>query len=53
MNNKLSFVEPGDLFKVALNEAKEICKEDEGFCESIGKNGLNIIEDIYNKKKIP
>jgi len=51
MNNKLSFVEPGDLFKVALNEAKEICKEDEGFCESIGKNGLNIIEDIYNKKK--
>ena len=53
MNNKLSFVEPGDLFNVALNEAKEICKEDEGFCESIGKNGLNIIEDIYNKKKIP
>ena len=51
MNNKLSFVEPGDLFNVALNEAKEICKEDEGFCESIGKNGLNIIEDIYNKKK--
>ena len=51
MNNKLSFVEPVDLFKVALNEAKEICKEDEGFCESIGKNGLNIIEEIYNKKK--
>ena len=51
MNNKLSFVEPGNLFKVALNEAKEICEEDEGFCESIGKNGLNIIEDIYNKKK--
>ena len=51
MNNKLSFVEPGDLFNRALNEAKEICKEDEGFCESIGKNGLNIIEDIYNKKK--
>ncbi len=51
MNNKLSFVEPGDLFNVALNEAKEICKEDERFCESIGKNGLNIIEEIYNKKK--
>ena len=51
MNNKLSFVEPGNLFNVALNEAKEICKEDEAFCESIGKNGLNIIEDIYNKKK--
>ena len=51
MNNKLSFVDPADLFNVALNEAKEICKEDEGFCESIGKNGLNIIEDIYNKKK--
>ena len=26
MNNKLSFVDPADLFKVALNEAKEICK---------------------------
>ena len=51
MNNKLSFVEPGNLFNFSLNEAKEICKEDEGFCESIGKNGLNIIEDIYNKKK--
>ena len=51
MNNKLSFVEPGNLFNVALNEAKEICKEDEGFCESIGKNGWNIIEEIYNKKK--
>ncbi len=51
MNNKLSFIEPGNLFNVALNEAKEICNEDEAFCESIGKNGLNIIEDIYKKKK--
>ena len=37
--------------KVALNEAKEICDEDEKFCENIGINGLKIIEEIYSKKK--
>ena len=36
---------------IALNEAKEICDEDEKFCENIGINGLKIIEEIYNKKK--
>ena len=39
------------LTKIALNEAKEICDEDEKFCENIGINGLEIIEEIYNNKK--
>ena len=51
MNNKLSFVNPEDLFNVALKEADEICNEDINFCKNIGLNGLNIIEEIYNKKK--
>ena len=51
MNNKLSFVNPENLFDVALKEADEICSEDINFCKNIGLNGLNIIEEIYNKKK--
>ena len=51
MNNKLSMINSSDLFDVALKEAKEICDEDVGFCESIGINGLKIIEEIYDKKK--
>ncbi len=51
MNNKLSMINSNDLFSVALKEAKEICDEDVKFSESIGINGLKIIEEIYNKKK--
>ena len=51
MNNKLSFVNPGDLLDVAIKEAEEICNEDINFCKDIGLNGLKIIEEIYNKKK--
>ncbi len=51
MSNRLSFVNPKDLLDVALKEADEICNEDINFCKNIGLNGLNIIEDIYNKKK--
>ena len=51
MNNKLSFVKPYDLFKVALKESQDICDEDEKFCENIGLNGLKIIQELYNKKK--
>ncbi|WP_440932202.1 S-methyl-5-thioribose-1-phosphate isomerase [Candidatus Pelagibacter sp.] len=39
------------ILDIALKEAKEICDEDEKFCENIGINGLEIIEEIYNKKK--
>ena len=51
MMNKLSGVNSDKIFEIALNEAKEICNEDEKFCEKIGLNGLKIIEEIYNKKK--
>ena len=51
MLKKLSGINNNQLLDIALNEAKEICDEDEKFCKSIGINGLKIIEEIYNKKK--
>ena len=48
---KISGINSDKILKLALQEAKEICDEDEKFCESIGTNGLKIIEKIYNKKK--
>ena len=51
MMNKLSGINSDQILNIALKEAKEICDEDEKFCENIGINGLKIIEDIYNKKK--
>ena len=51
MMNKLSGVNSEKILDIALNEAKEICEEDIKFCENIGLNGLQIIEEIYNKKK--
>jgi methylthioribose-1-phosphate isomerase len=51
MIKKLSGINSDQVLDIALNEAKEICDEDEKFCENIGINGLKIIEEIYNKKK--
>jgi len=51
MMNKLSEINSDQILDIALKEAKEICDEDEKFCENIGINGLKIIEKIYNKKK--
>ena len=51
MLNRLSGINNEDILNIALKEAKEICDEDEKFCENIGLNGLKIIEEIYNKKK--
>ena len=51
MIKKLEGINSDQLLSIALNEAKEICDEDEKFCENIGINGLKIIEEIYNKKK--
>jgi methylthioribose-1-phosphate isomerase len=51
MIKKLSDINKDKTLDVALTEAKEICDEDEKFCENIGINGLKIIEEIYNKKK--
>ena len=51
MMKKLSGINIDQILDIALKEAKEICDEDEKFCENIGVNGLKIIEEIYNKKK--
>ena len=51
MIKKLSGINSDQILDIALKEAKEICDEDEKFCENIGINGLEIIEEIYNKKK--
>jgi methylthioribose-1-phosphate isomerase len=51
MIKKLEGINSDQILSIALNEAKEICDEDEKFCESIGIYGLKIIEEIYNKKK--
>jgi methylthioribose-1-phosphate isomerase len=51
MIKKLTGIKSDQLLSIALNEAKEICDEDEKFCENIGINGLKVIEEIYNKKK--
>ncbi len=51
MIKKLTGVNSNKILEMAINEAKEICEEDIKFCESIGLNGLKIIEEIYNKKK--
>ena len=51
MMKKLSDINNDKTLDVALKEAKDICDEDEKFCENIGINGLKIIEEIYDKKK--
>ena len=51
MMKKLSGVNSKDIFKLALDEAKDIVEEDISFCKNIGLNGLKIIEEISNKKK--
>jgi methylthioribose-1-phosphate isomerase len=51
MIKKISGINGDKILDTALNEAKEICDEDENFSKNIGINGLKIIEDIYNKKK--
>ncbi len=51
MLKKLQGVNSNKILDTAIKEAKEICDEDIKFCESIGLNGLKVIEDIYNKKK--
>jgi len=50
MMKKLSGVNSDKILDKAINEAKEICEEDIGFCEKIGLNGLKVIEEIYKKK---
>ena len=51
MMKKLSGINSDQILDVALDEAKQICNEDEKFCKDIGINGLKIIAEIYEKKK--
>jgi methylthioribose-1-phosphate isomerase len=51
MMKKLLGINSDEILNVALKEAKDICDEDEKFCENIGLNGFKIIEEIYKKKK--
>jgi methylthioribose-1-phosphate isomerase len=51
MMKKISGINSNEILNIALKEAKNICDEDEKFCENIGLNGFKIIQDIYNKKK--
>ncbi len=51
MMKKILEINSSEILNTALKEAKNICDEDEKFCENIGINGLKVIEEIYNKKK--
>jgi methylthioribose-1-phosphate isomerase len=49
MLNKLLIAKKNEILNLAINEAKNICEEDEKFCNQIGLNGLKLIEEIYSK----
>jgi methylthioribose-1-phosphate isomerase len=50
MLKKLLTAKKNEILNLAINEAKNICDEDEKFCNQIGLNGLKLIEEIYSKK---
>jgi methylthioribose-1-phosphate isomerase len=49
MLKKLLTSKKNEILNLAINEAKNICDEDEKFCNQIGLNGLKLIEEIYSK----
>ncbi len=50
MLKKLLIAKKNEILNLAINEAKNICEEDEKFCNRIGLNGLKLIEETYKKK---
>jgi methylthioribose-1-phosphate isomerase len=50
MMKKLLKAKKDEILNLAINEAKNICDEDEKFCNQIGLNGLELVEEIYRKK---
>ena len=50
MLKKLITAKKNEILNLAINEAKNICDEDEKFCNQIGLNGLKLIEEIHSKK---
>ena len=49
MLKKLLIAKKNEILNLAINEATNICDEDEKFCNQIGLNGLKLIEEIYSK----
>ena len=49
MLKKLITAKKNEILSLAIVEAKNICDEDEKFCNQIGLNGLKFIEEIYSK----
>ena len=50
MLKKLLTAKKNEILHLAINEAKNICDEDEKFCNQIGLNGIKLIEETYKKK---
>ena len=50
MMKKLLVAEKNEILNLAITEAKNICDEDEKFCNEIGLNGVTLIEEIYKRK---
>jgi methylthioribose-1-phosphate isomerase len=50
MMKKLLTAKKNEILNLSINEAKNICDEDEKFCNQIGLNGLKLIEETYKKK---
>jgi methylthioribose-1-phosphate isomerase len=50
MMKNLLTAKKNEILNLAINEAKNICDEDEKFCNQIGLNGLKLIEETYKKK---
>jgi methylthioribose-1-phosphate isomerase len=51
MIKKISKIDENKILECAIKEAENICYEDESFCKKIGMNGMEIINDLYNKTK--
>jgi methylthioribose-1-phosphate isomerase len=50
MMKNLLTANKNEILNLAINEANNICDEDEKFCNQIGLNGLKLIEETYKKK---
>ena len=50
MMKNLITAKKNEILNLAINEAKNICDEDEKFCNQIGLNGLKLIQETYKKK---